>query len=260
MCANTCKPEEYTSSRLYNSYFSSFMIVEADTAELRDICCRLRHQVYCVENAFEDSAGDGGDLESDVYDDFAVHALVLHRPTGMAAGTVRLILPGAKVDPPLPFFGAYEQPINDNDLAFPAAHTAEISRFAISKKFRQSARLSEIRAAKTSVAGTADEPTLQDVDAVTLALIRAFVGLASQNDIQFFCAMMGKALLRRVARLGIHFDRIGDDVEYHCRRQPSAINVLVMLDRVRQEREDVWQFITDSGAYTSAFSKLLAAE
>ena len=40
----------------------------------------------------------------------------------------------------------------------------------------------------------------------------------------------------------------------------SAINVSVMFDRVRQEREDVWQFITDGGAYAPAFSKLLAAE
>jgi len=260
MCANSCIPESNASSRLYESYLNNFKIVEANTAELRELSYRLRYQVYCVENAFEDAAANSGELESDAYDDYSVHALVMHRPTGMAAGTVRLILPGADLEPPLPFLAAYEAPAEASEPQFPSASTAEISRFAISKKFRRVARHSKAQASNTDNAATARAPGRHDADIVTLALIRAFIGLAAKNNVQFFCAMMEPALLRRVARLGIHFDRIGDDVEFHGRRQPSAINVSVMFDRVRQEREDVWHFITDSGAYTPAFSKLLAAE
>lgn len=261
MCANACNEHDNIAVKLSNSFLDTYEIVDADTAELRERSYRLRYQVYCVENAFEDPAENSGGVESDEYDDFSVHALVMHRPSGMAAGTVRLILPGAPLDPPLPFLASGDHAATDNNPSpFPIEQTAEISRFGISKKFRRAAGLSRAQT-NLAVSGATTAPSYSgDADVVTVALIRAFIGLAARNEVQYFCAMMEKALLRRVARLGIYFDKVGDEVEFHGRRQPSAIRISVMLDRVLQEREDVWRIITDDGAYAPAFSKLLAAE
>lgn len=260
MRANSCLSEHNDPDGLYARHLNNYVIMEADTDELRDICFRLRYQVYCIENAFEDPNENTGALETDAYDPYSVHGLVIHRPTGMAAGTVRLILPGADREPPLPFLSVYEPPNTVSPAIFPTSMTAEISRFAISKKFRLATRGELIRSSRAGANAGTRAPIQREADIVILALIQAFVGLAARNDVQFFCAMMERALLRRVARLGIHFNRVGPDVEYHGARQPSVIGVSTMLERVRAERPDVWDVITNNGAYAPAFSKLIAAE
>lgn len=260
MRANSQEPWKNKFNKLSEAVLDNYDIVEANTPELRDICHRLRYQVYCVENPFEDAAENSDGQERDVYDDFSAHALALHQPTGTAVGTVRLVLPGATVVPPLPMLGACGATTSDMLSVASLAHTAEISRHAISKKFRQMVHGSVRQESMAGPDAQTHRSSQREIDTVTLALFRACIGLAARNDIQFFCALMKKAWLRRVGRLGIYFDKIGEDVEFHGWRQPSAVSISVMLDRVLEEREDVWRIITDDGVYASAFSKPLAAE
>src|SRR5579863_9500193 len=74
----------------YNSYFD---IVRADTPALLDAAFRLRYQVYCVENPFENAAEHSDGRERDADDDRSIHTLLVHRRTGIVAGTARVILP-----------------------------------------------------------------------------------------------------------------------------------------------------------------------
>ena len=71
-------------AEVYEQYFT---MVRADTPALREAAFRLRYQVYCVENAFEDPSHFPDRMEYDAYDQRAVHALLVHRPTGNVAGT-----------------------------------------------------------------------------------------------------------------------------------------------------------------------------
>ena len=41
---------------------------------------RVRYQVYCVENTFEDPADNPGGLERDLFDERASHCLLVYRP------------------------------------------------------------------------------------------------------------------------------------------------------------------------------------
>src|SRR3954454_20844184 len=77
-------------SKLYTRHFD---VVRADTPALLNRVYELRYQVYCVENAFEDPAESLGGREIDADDDRAVHVLLIHRESGEAAGTARVIFP-----------------------------------------------------------------------------------------------------------------------------------------------------------------------
>src|SRR3546814_7250579 len=70
--------------------------LQQEDRALRDEVFRLRYQVYCVENPFEDPAEHPDGLEHDVYDERATHCLLFHKRTESWAGTARLILPNAE--------------------------------------------------------------------------------------------------------------------------------------------------------------------
>ena len=85
-----------------SSYNEHFEVVRADTPQQLDLAYRLRYQVYCVENPFEDPARcpDGREIDED--DHRSVHTLLIHRRSGVAAGTSRLIMPRLDGEGPLP--------------------------------------------------------------------------------------------------------------------------------------------------------------
>jgi hypothetical protein len=53
---------------------------------------RLGHQVYCVENPFENSSDHPDSLEPDDFVSDSVHSLLGHRASGRVMGTTRLIM------------------------------------------------------------------------------------------------------------------------------------------------------------------------
>ncbi len=123
-----------STTRLIDVYNHYFDCVQADTAELLAAAFRLRFQVYCVENSFEDPQENPDGLETDRDDSRSVHSVLIHRDSGLTAGTVRMILPG---DRHLPIHGLCDHPDLRNAKLTPPDTTVEISRFAVSKDFRR---------------------------------------------------------------------------------------------------------------------------
>ena len=77
---------------LFNKYFE---VVSVDTPEKLMQVYRLRYEVYCKEAlipGFHPEDYPEG-LEYDQYDERSVHSLLMHKPSGLIAGTVRIILP-----------------------------------------------------------------------------------------------------------------------------------------------------------------------
>src|ERR1700720_2625723 len=84
-------------------YREHFEVVRANTPTLLDQVYRLRYQVYCVENAYEDRDRQLEGRGKDIYDERSVHALLVHRRSEAVAGTVRVLLPASdQKNPPLP--------------------------------------------------------------------------------------------------------------------------------------------------------------
>lgn len=228
---------------LYDRYFE---VVPADTAERRDEAYRLRHQVYCVENPFENPAEHLDGRERDEYDERSVHSLLIHRPTGALAGTVRLVLP--QPGRHLPVRHVCQHPLLSNQQVMPPKTTAEISRFAVSKQFRR--RATDKLGVDYALLERCPPPSSFDrrlIPHITLGLMKAIVQMSWEHEITHWSAVMEPALLRLIGRLGIDFSPLGPLVDYHGMRQPCHGDAAEVLAGIKRQRRDVWELITDGG-------------
>jgi N-acyl amino acid synthase of PEP-CTERM/exosortase system len=203
---------------LVRSYASHFTVVQADTPALRDEAYRLRYQVYCLENTdFENPDEHQDGRECDCDDDRSIHALLMHRRTGMYAGTVRVVLPSSSR--PLPVHNLLEAQDENLLSQLPARRElAEISRFAVSKEFRR--RRGEERYPDVS-AGSCG-PNMSDerrvLPFITFGLLRGVLEICLEHRVPWIAAVMEPALLRIFDRFGVNFERIGMPVEHHGTR------------------------------------------
>lgn len=231
---------------LYRQFFETVVVADDDQS-LRNDVYRLRYQVYCVENPFEDPSDKLDGLESDVYDERAAHCLLRHRRTSFWAGAARLILPNK--DAPAHSFALQEvcrDPMIEDPARFPVNEMAEVSRFCVSKEFR--------KRQGDGLMPQSNEPEDQKderrvVPNMILGLIEGLVDMSIRNGIVYWCAVMEPPLLRLLSRLGINFESIGPLVDYHGRRQPSLLRLPNMLKNVSEVRPDVWEILTDGGRH-----------
>jgi len=227
-------------------YYQWFDVVACTTPERIRESMRLRYQVYCVETGFENPAENPDGLERDSADDHALHSLLIHRPSGTVAGTVRLILPQAHLpDRALPALAVSPAMQTKVGTSLPAGRTAEISRFSVSKAFRRrvedglySAFLSETDPA---ILGRRALPS------ITLGLMRAIVTMTREAGMSHVVAVIEPALVRLLLRLGIRFDQTGETVIYHGMRHPVYRDMTELLAEIHARRFEVWQAITDDG-------------
>ena len=231
---------------LVEVYRELFESIPADTPELLREAHLLRYQVYCVEHNYEDPAANPGGLERDEFDEHSVQGILRHRPSGLVVGTVRLVLhkPGARFGM-LPIHKVcQDRRVHDPDH-LPIARTCEMSRFAVSKMFRRRAGDGAYGRAESPDA-LADDPRRM-IPHITLGLMTVALQMIIERGLDTVCAVMEPALLRMVARFGIHFETLGPPVLYHGWRQPCYTRVAAVLASVEARRPDIWEVVTDRG-------------
>ena len=227
---------------LYESYFK---VVLAETEEQRNAAFRLRYDVYCIEHPFEDPSVNPGSMERDAFDERALHAILIYRQDNAVIGTVRLLLPdGAENGAALPIRRVCSHPLigRDNPV-LPWVRTGEISRFAVSRRFR---RREGDQGPIGEITGP-DDGSRRIIPNTSLGLMQAMVAMTAKSRMSHVCAMMEPALLRMLRRLGLHFIPAGPEVDYHGRRQPCYSDIDLLLTRVWIERPEVWEVITAQG-------------
>lgn len=259
--------ERPDTASLFSMYARWFDVVPADSPERLAEAYRLRYQVYCVENTFEQANQHSGGLETDEFDKHSVHSLLIHRPTAMVAGTVRLILPNGSGDvAALPVSQVCTDPVLRDPAAFPPERTAEISRFAVSKAFRR--RITDTTHADMhfvdgagAVAGT-DRVHERRVltPNITLGLMKAIAEMSIHNGITHLTAMMEPALLRLTSRLGIKFTPLGRLVDYHGQRQPCFAEIKDLGFALMKYSPEAHELVSDQGRYWHKLRNILPAE
>jgi len=222
---------------LYNEHFE---VVPVRTPALLDKVYRLRYQVYCIEHNFEPRSENLAAREIDRYDCHSVHSALIHKSSGEVVGTVRLILPTADGgDDDLPIRALLGPEARRQIDRFPRIRTAEISRYAVSKLFRQ--RRGEHRYADVDPDPGTQVDERRIMPYVTLGLMRAVIEMALANDIEYLFAVMEPTLIRLLLRFGLRFDPVGPLIEYHGARQPAVITPHRMVESLGRRRLDYWR-------------------
>ena len=220
-----------------NTHFRIATSVGGD--ELRE-AQRIRYQVYCVENEFENSAEYPDGCERDAFDCHSVHSLLVHCASGQAVGTARLVLPVQQhLAQSFPIQALCGHP---HLKLLPLERMAEVSRFSISKQFRrrQTDTLGEGQASSQSRRGLAP--------LMSLGLIQSLVRMSAEHGITHWCATMEPALLRLLAAMSIRFEPLGPLVRHHGMRQPCYCEVEPMLRRVKFEQRALWEVLVSDGS------------
>ena len=213
---------------LVEPYHEFFAITIANTDELREEVFRLRYDVYCRELGWENPSNYPDELERDAYDPVSQHCLLLHKRSGLYAGTVRMVLThDTDVKPPLPLIDhcgdrLFDGPLHPNKL--PIGSYGEISRLALRSEFRRRAseHANPEGHGENLFEWTQTERRRFPHIALGLYLGASAVGLADGASGVY--AMMEPRLARHLRFAGIRFEQVGDPIEFRGKRAPYYIS------------------------------------
>lgn len=222
-----------------------FAVVTADTVALQEQAYRLRYQVYCIENSYENPDDCALGQELDEFDSRSVHSVIIDRPSRTVTGTVRIILPDQDVlENSFPIQKQCSHRLLQGNSFLQTAKSAEISRFAVSKEFCRRAADRYPSRRSSDIFCNENRAAMPNI---TLGLMNGIIRMSMEHGISEWFAVMEPALLRLLARFGIYFSPIGPMVDYHGMRQPCHANIELLQNRVRKEKIEVWKIITDNG-------------
>ena len=241
---------EYNTSLFEQCFEEQFEVVKANTDELLAICKKLRYQVFCEERMRFDPKAHSNRLEEDNYDEHSLQTLLKDKVSGEYIATARLILsrePGNNFSYPLEeCITRYNHVAIDMIKTLPKFNTAEVSRFAISKHYRQSLkRVSNAANGARNAMGAANFDCL-----VTVGLIKSLIKMSAENNVTNWLAFMEPSLLRLLSRLGIHFETHGPLINHCGKRYACKKAVGDMLKGVKLTKPEAWRLITDNGKIT----------
>jgi N-acyl amino acid synthase of PEP-CTERM/exosortase system len=224
-----------------------FDVISADTPELIEIAHRLRYQVYCVENPWEDPSRNPDGLERDEYDARAAHSLLVHRPSGSAVGTVRVILPDPNaLSNSFPAQRICTDPRLTDPTVLPLASMGEISRFSISREFRRRPG-DTVRGELGPMFPVDPKEERRMSPHMKLGLMQGLVRSSVEYGLTHWCAAMEPWLIRMLESMAIYFEPLGPPVDFHGMRQPCFGSIRSILERIREEKPEIWPVITDDG-------------
>lgn len=227
-------------SALFNEHF---LVEQVDTDERRREIFALRYSVYCIENSWLDKKNYPDELEKDEFDTRSIFAALIHRRSGEFVGCVRLIRsdPASGIDS-LPIAGLAEADARPLLRQLPARRTAEISRFAVSKSFRNRiAAECRDNAAFCDLSAAQIERRL--MPCITLGLLRGIVECSIDYGLTHLCAVMEPALLRLMSRTTIKFRPIGGLIEHYGQRQPCYLQLAEQLYLSQQSQAKYYNLV-----------------
>ncbi|MBY5968637.1 PEP-CTERM/exosortase system-associated acyltransferase [Halomonas denitrificans] len=197
--------------RLLEQFADQFRVILVRTAEDRERVYSLRHDVFLRELNYALPGSHDANQEHDDFDDQALHCLVEHRASGLAAGCVRLVFPPPDRPDHLPVIDATRHVFSSREL-HPQQHqgrdVAEISRLAISRLFRAQAADEDIQLAQFPPEERRAFPLI--VTGLFLSA-HALAGLTSRRHLY---ALMEPPLARLLTLSGFRFQPASDTIQY----------------------------------------------
>lgn len=234
---------------LYEYYKNTFDVVQADTPDLQKDCFHLRYNVYCLENPFEPANPE--QIETDEYDAKATHFLLKHKKTGLYIGTVRTIKRGTPEDKEAPVFCLCKE----HGIALPPGYapdlSLEVSRFAISKTFRQRAEdtLYPMIYKAEELERDIEQNKARIIPCMTLGLIAAIYQQCLREHMANCVAVMARPLARLLRILGGVCRPMGQPLQYHGERQVFTMDRREFIGSIIETRPELADILTDGGRF-----------
>ncbi len=180
---------------------------------------RLRYSVYCIEKGFLDKDDYPNRLEVDAYDSYSLHFAAIDEED-LVKGTLRLVTPTDGEKFPLEEHCALDIPV--------PPHTGEISRVAISKRFRRPENPTSGDAfGLTIMTQDIEEDERKRVNRLRQTIILGlYIALFQESKRVGICnwlAAMEPSLARLMARQKIHFQQVGPEVDYYGKVYPYLL-------------------------------------
>lgn len=244
-CTHTLRLRSFSSA-----YKRTFDVLRADTPELKKRVYELRYRIYCEENGFEDPADH--EMEFDEFDKRAVHFLLVHKPSGHDAGTVRLVMPSE--DSLLQSF-PIQKHCDHPFLEIPERlyHIGEISRFCMAPEFRRRPEDTQLLSSysfQDSVDGHQEgflTFVRRKIAYAPAGLLGAALEEALKHDLGDCLWMVESAHIPSLKAIGLPIHILGPRIDYHGGAQPLIFNIKTALDSMHAAQPYCWDIITGSG-------------
>lgn len=219
----------------------------ADSQALKNCCYQIRHQVYAEELGWEPVCENG--METDMADKHSVHCLLEHVPSGVFAGTIRLVLKPLEGTGFLPLeehCRDYFDECGQRSSDYLNGQVAEISRLAVPAYFRR-------RIADRSRAFTAEKFDVEKVPFseeerrkfpnIALGLYIGAVAVSCQIGISGVYALMEPRLQKRLQMLGLKFRQESKALDFRGLRAVYSISVEQVISSLRPVIRDIYNII-----------------
>ncbi len=217
-----------------SEHFTQFLEPQlASTPELKNEVFKIRHNVYCEELAFEETKKDK--QEHDEFDDQSIFSLIKHKPSGHYTSCVRLVRTNSP-EQLLPIEKFCLSSITDESLSpkrFNRDEIAEISRLAVKSDFRRR-NSDKYKGAGTGVISenSYSEIELRCFPFIAIGLYMSAASLGMNTGVRHVYVMMEPRLARSMKFVGIHFQQLGEAIEYHGLRAPYYINAEMFMQNL----------------------------
>ena len=221
----------------------------AHTDEERTQAFQVRYEVYCAEYGFEEAQKFSDKMERDAFDQCAQHALLIHRPSQKAVGTVRIIPPNIhdlELSFPLQESFSCKQLSNANNIK----RMCEISRLCILKDFRGKSSFGQNNSKnteKTKRDKVCDALASKLIKFGPIGLLRSCYEMSLDRKLDSACAVLETRLIRSLRRLGICCQPLGPVIDYHGQRQPILIDFIETASNMQAQNKGMWEMITYNG-------------
>jgi len=228
------------------TFIKYFRLEYANTAELIAQVHKIRYDVFCTELGLEDNCP--ADVEADEFDTHSYHYLLKHLPSNKYAGTIRIVLPPhdrPELITPIEKFCFEAVDPNIIDIAnLPRGSFAEVSRLAVPSSFRKRAG----EAGKPYIVNSENKTDSNsngrnNFPHIAIGLYLAAASLFTLKDLKHIFVMVEPRLARSMRRIGLHFEQMGEVIEYHGQRAPFYITPELLSKHLSPEVDKLYQHI-----------------
>lgn len=227
------------------SFMRYFNLIYANNVELKSQVHKIRYDVFCKELELE--KGCPKDVEADEFDDYSYHYLLQHRKTEKNAGTIRMVSPPAdrpELLIPLEKYCLHAVDTSIIDITkLPRGSFAEVSRLAVPATFRKrpgESGKAYILPGQQQIHVDSDRRHFPYI-AIGLYLTTAAIFVYKKLDYVF--VMAEPRLARSMSRVGLHFEQIGDVIDYHGSRAPFFITQQMLQDHLKPDMKLLFEHI-----------------